>query len=54
MYKTSLAIYAAAILAGTPTIDEIRGQLQKDKTPSGKNRAKAKAGRKQRQKQSKD
>jgi hypothetical protein len=54
MRKASLAIFAAAMLAGTPPIDEMRREIRnEEKTHFAKNRAKIKAGRKQRQKHKK-
>jgi len=52
MRRASIAIAAAAMLAGTPPVDEMRREIRRGKTPpSGKDRTKAKAARKQRRKQ---
>ena len=52
MRRAPIAIAAAAILAGTPPIDEMRHEIRSEGKPKkGKDRSKIKAARKQRRKQ---
>mgnify|MGYP003675144038 CR=1 FL=1 len=51
MHRASILLAAAAMLAGTPPVDEMRREINADTKPqSGKDRSKIKAARKQRQK----
>lgn len=52
MRRAPTAIAVAAMIAGTPPIDQMRREIRREKVvPSGKDRTKIKAARKQRRKQ---